>query len=84
MVMARKETLVQLNEELLAVLDQHAAATGRSRSALIREALERYLDESLEAELDRRYIEGYRKQPPGELDYLADINTRRSIAEEPW
>ncbi len=40
MVVARTQTLVQLNDELLGLLDERAARERRSRSALIREALE--------------------------------------------
>ncbi|MFN2642016.1 MAG: ribbon-helix-helix protein, CopG family [Actinomycetota bacterium] len=37
--MARTATLVQLNQDLLAALDQRAAEEGVSRSQLIREAI---------------------------------------------
>jgi predicted DNA-binding protein len=83
MVMARKQTLVQLTDELLAALDQQAAASGRSRSELIREALEDYLRDELNAEIDRRIVEGYTRIPQ-EPDPWADAAARRSIAEEPW
>ena len=81
--MARKQTLVQLNDELLAALDQRAVQEGRSRSELIREALEVYLAEGLEAEIDRRIVEAYTRIPQKE-DPWAEEAGRRSIAEEPW
>lgn len=84
MVMARRQTLVQLTDEILAALDQEAATSGRSRSEIIRVAIERYLRDAIESEIDRQIVEGYTRFPPGELDHLAEINTRRSIAEEPW
>lgn len=83
MLMARAETLVQLTDDLLAVLDQHAAATGRSRSELIRAAVERYLSQELAGEIDRRIVEGYRRVPP-EPDPWAEALARASIAQEPW
>jgi len=81
--MARKQTLVQLTDELLAALDQRAVQEGRSRSELIREALEAYLAEGLEAEIDRRIVEAYTRIPQKE-DPWAEEAGRRSIAEEPW
>jgi predicted DNA-binding protein len=82
--MARQPVLVQLSDELLAALDQRAAAAGVSRSKLIREALERQLADDLTAEIDRRIVEGYKRIPPAELDAIADAASRRLISEEPW
>lgn len=81
--MARRQTLVQLNDELLAALDQHAARTGRSRSEIIRNAVERYIGKSLQAEVDRSIVEGYTRVPQ-EDDPWAEAAGRESIAEEPW
>lgn len=81
--MARTQTLVQLNEDLLAGLDEQAARRGRSRSAIIREAVERYLAETLEAEIDRRIVEGYRRLPQEE-DPRVEEMAKASIAQEPW
>jgi predicted transcriptional regulator len=81
---ARQPVLVQLSDELLAALDQRAAAAGVSRSRLIREALERQLATDLAAEIDRRIVEGYRRIPPGELDAFADRAVQELIREEPW
>jgi predicted DNA-binding protein len=83
--MSRRQTLVQLSDELLAVLDQRAAQRGSSRSALVREAVERYLAEDLEAEVSRRIVEGYQRVPDiGELDGWAEQSAREMVAEEPW
>lgn len=81
--MARKQTLVQLSDALLAALDQRAVQEGKSRSELIREALEAYLAEGIEAEIDRAIIEGYTRVPQQE-DPWAEEAGRRSIEEEPW
>jgi metal-responsive CopG/Arc/MetJ family transcriptional regulator len=83
MVMARQQTLVQLTEELVALLDERAARSGRSRSALIREALEEYLRDERESTIDRAIVEGYSRIPE-EDDPWADWLARESIAEEPW
>jgi predicted transcriptional regulator len=77
--------MVQLNETLLEMLDQRATATGRSRSDLIREAIEQYYKEDIEAAIDRAIVDGYTRIPDDdELDPFYEDLARRSIAEEPW
>ncbi|HJW58926.1 MAG TPA: CopG family transcriptional regulator [Actinomycetota bacterium] len=77
--------MVQLNDTLLEVLDQRATETGRSRSDLIREAIEQYYKEDIEAAIDRAMVEGYTRVPDDdEFDALYQDVARRSIAEEPW
>jgi metal-responsive CopG/Arc/MetJ family transcriptional regulator len=83
MVMARTATLVQLNQELLAALDQRAAERGVSRSQLIREAIESYLAEALDAAIDREIVEAYRRRPQAD-DPVWEAALRESIAAEPW
>lgn len=82
MVVARTQTLVQLTDDLLALLDEKAVRVSRSRSELIREAIEMYLCEEREAEIDRQIVESYRSMPDDEWDYTEAA--RRMIAEEPW
>lgn len=84
MVMARRQTLVQLSDELVALLDERAAKTGRSRSEVIRAAIERELAAEREAAIDAAIVEGYTRIPPPEHDPWADASARRSIAAEPW
>ena len=77
--------MVQLNDTLLEVLDQRAVETGRSRSDLIREALDQYYKEDIEAALDRAMVEGYTRVPDDdEFDGLAELNAQTLIGEEPW
>lgn len=65
----RTQTMVQLNQELLELLDQRAASEGVSRSQLIRKAVEAFLAADREAALDRQIVEGYRRMPQsGEYD----------------
>ena len=85
MPMTRTQTIVQLNEGLLARLDERAARESRSRSALIRTAIERYLEDELAAEADRRIVEGYRRVPQTALeDEWAEAGARDAVGEEPW
>jgi metal-responsive CopG/Arc/MetJ family transcriptional regulator len=82
MSMARTQTLVQLSDELLGRLDAHRAHTGRSRSELIREAIERYLAADREAQIDRLLVDGYTRHPPEAV--WNEQAAKQMIAAEPW
>lgn len=84
MAMARRQTLVQLSDELIALLDERAAKTGLSRSEIIRRAIEREMADDIEAEIDREIVEGYTRIPQAEHDPWAEASARRMIADEPW
>lgn len=81
--MSRMATLVQLNQDLLAALDQRAAERGVSRSHLIREAVEAYLADTLDAAIDRQIVEAYKRHPQGD-DPAWEAALRESIAADPW
>jgi metal-responsive CopG/Arc/MetJ family transcriptional regulator len=81
---ARRQTLVQLTDELLALLDERAAKSGRSRSEIIRAAVERELAAERETAIDKAIVDGYTRIPPPERDPWADASAKRSIADEPW
>lgn len=77
-VAKRTQTMVQLTDELIQALDQRAAAADVSRSQVIREAIEAYLSEDREAEIDRRIVEGYRRMPQGgefDVDEWGDLGS---------
>jgi Arc/MetJ-type ribon-helix-helix transcriptional regulator len=82
MLIARRQTLVQFSDDLLERLDSYRAREGRSRSDVVREAVERYLAADREAEIDRLIVEGYTRQPPDDL--FGDQAAKDLIAEEPW
>lgn len=82
---ARTQTIVQLSYELLRRLDERAAREGRSRSALIREAIGAYLHDEENARIDREIREGYERIPETEVDLKeAEREAREAIREEPW
>jgi predicted transcriptional regulator len=93
MAMGRAQTLVQLNDTLLAILDQRAAQRGVSRSRIIREAVEAYLAPDYESEISRQILAGYARIPqstPDEWGQPEEFNGaaaraahRRLDAEEP-
>lgn len=83
--MGRTQTLVQLTEDLLRRLDERAARDGRSRSALIRDAIEAYLYDEEKARIDREIVEGYERMPLTQEEMeIAERETRDAIREEPW
>ena len=81
--MSRTATIVQLSEDLLAALDERAAARGVSRSQLIRDAIETYLADSLDAAIDHQIVDSYTRQPQVD-DPAWEAALRASIAAEPW
>jgi len=82
---ARIQTLVQLTSDLLRRLDERAAREGRSRSALIRDAIEAYLHDEEKARIDREIIEGYERIPTTDEEMeIAEREGREAIREEPW
>lgn len=81
----RTQTLVQLTTDLLRRLDERAAREGRSRSALIRDAIEAYLYDEEKARIDREIVEGYERIPPTEEEMAwAEAGVREDIEEDPW
>lgn len=83
--MPRTQTLVQLTQDLLRRLDERAAREGRSRSAVIRDAIEAYLYDEERDRITREIIEGYERIPttPEEMK-SAEAGVREDIEEEPW
>ena len=65
---AKKIIQVPIEDELLERIDATAGIVAESRAAFIREACKQRLKSLQAKELDRRYLEGYRKKPE-ELDW---------------
>lgn len=82
MVMARTQTLVQLTDELLDLLDARAVRQGVSRSQVIREAIETHLRDERDEAIGRAIVEGYTRVPPGVPDEWGDIEAwHEALAE---
>jgi metal-responsive CopG/Arc/MetJ family transcriptional regulator len=73
--MARTQTMVQLNEELLTSLDAEAARLGCSRSALIRDAIVARLAALRHDTKVKAYVEGYRRHPQSD-EFLLEAERR--------
>jgi predicted transcriptional regulator len=82
--MARRQTLIQLDDARIAALDERAAATGRSRSDLIREAVDLLLAAGDAAAIDAAIVAGYERLPAPEQDPWAFRGALAAIAAEPW
>jgi metal-responsive CopG/Arc/MetJ family transcriptional regulator len=83
--MARTQTLVQLSDQLLRQLDERAAREGRSRSALIRDAIALYMADDARDEVSRQIVEGYERIPDTEDEMaVAEASAREMVREEPW
>lgn len=81
----RIQTLVQLTSDLLRRLDERAAREGRSRSALIRDAIEAYLYDEEKARIDREIVEGYERIPTTDEELAwAEREALEMVREEPW
>ncbi len=65
--------MVQLTDSLVHLLDDAAAGRGMSRSAIIREALERYLAEEGHSLVTAQLVRAYEKTPQAEPDTWASM-----------
>lgn len=64
MVVARREVLVQLDDQLVRRLDELAETLATNRSELLRRGAQAVLAAEELAGADRELIEAYRRQPP--------------------
>ncbi len=77
---ARKQVLVQLDDELVRELDRHAERLGVSRSELIRRAAAALLTAFEEAEAERLMVASYRRHPEDPSEFAAF----ERVALEAW
>jgi Arc/MetJ-type ribon-helix-helix transcriptional regulator len=82
--MARRQTLIQLDDVRLAALDERAAASGRSRSDLVREAIDLLLGTGDAAAVDAAIVDGYARAPAPKRDLWAFEGALAVIKAEPW
>lgn len=80
---------VPMEEELRQKLDAVAEAERKPRAEIIRKACKEYLRQIQEAELDRQYVEGYRRMPedPREVEALGLLAAQvwaQEYGEEDW
>ena len=76
---------VPMPQPLLEAVTHYAKAQKESRAAFIRRALERYLAELREREMDEAYIQGYQRIP--EEIQVAEVNAilaAEVVPQEEW
>lgn len=78
--MSMKIIQVPIDDVLLGAVTRLAKVRRSTRAALIREACRRYLERLKEAELDRKYVEGYRRKP----ESAAAGKLGEKMAKEVW
>jgi metal-responsive CopG/Arc/MetJ family transcriptional regulator len=84
MLMARQPTLVQLDDAQVAALDERAAREGRSRSELVRQAIDELLGRGDAAAIDEAIVDGYTRVPAASPDEFAVAGAIAAIRAEPW
>lgn len=82
--MSRTQLVVQVDDDLLAPLDERAGAEGISRSELIRRAIRAFVASDAEAVLDRAIADGYRRHPASRSAPDVVARAAASIEEERW
>jgi len=80
MVMARREVLVQLEDDLVEALDRIAVERSMSRSELLRRAARLFVDAFEEVKADAALVEAYRRHPQDPIETEAYMR----LALESW
>ena len=76
---------VSIPAELLTAAEASLRAQGRSRSAIVQEALRAWLGEYEQSVLVREYAEGYRRMPEDATEVKASAAAAaRLLADEEW
>ena len=82
MVVARREVLVQLDDDLVTELDRIAAARSTSRSELLRQGARAVIEAEDDAAADAELIAAYHRQPPDEMLARSAARLAARIAPE--
>jgi len=83
--MTTKIIQVPMNEELLKKLNKFSKKQKVKRAALVRQACERLLKQLQEEEMDRQYVEGYRRIP--EDPAIGEVGAKLAaeiLSKEDW
>jgi Arc/MetJ-type ribon-helix-helix transcriptional regulator len=83
MVIARKQVLVQLDDELVEQLDRVARDLGTSRSELLRRGARAVLEAEDLAAADRELVAAYQRDPPDPAFVRSAARLAARIAA-PW
>lgn len=83
--MAKKIIQVPIGEHLLSDLNKYSKKQKKTRAEFIREACKHYVAETEEAEMDKQYVEGYRKFPEStEMGEVGEKLLLQILPDEEW
>jgi hypothetical protein len=76
---------VPMDDKLLREMNRKAKASRSSRAALIRKACEEFIRRLEEEELDRQYVEGYRRKPEDPIwGQIGEMMAAEILSPEDW
>lgn len=76
---------ISLPKDLFRAFELTRKKTGKTRSAAVQEALRQWLKRQRGAEVDRQYVEGYRRIPETREEIAeAEAMAKDSFAAEEW
>src|ERR1700674_2615824 len=76
---------VPMDNKLLREMNRKAKAARSSRAAVIRKACEQYIHRLEDEELDRQYVEGYRRKPEDPVwGEIGELMAAEVLTPEEW
>jgi metal-responsive CopG/Arc/MetJ family transcriptional regulator len=85
MTQSAKKVAVSLPNPLYEAVERARKTSGKSRSAVIQDALRHWLDHRAQAALVHEYVAGYRRRPEGRREIkAAEAAAVRLLSTEDW
>lgn len=85
MATGARKVAISLPDPLYRSVERARRARGKTRSAVVHEALRQWLDREAEAALAREYVAGYRRRPESRREVkAAEAAAVRLLAAEDW
>jgi len=82
---ATRKVAISMPAPLYQAIERVRKATGKTRSAVLQDALRHWLEHQSEAALVREYEAGYRRRPEGRREIkAAEAAAVRLLATEEW
>lgn len=81
--MSSEKIAVSMPADVLNALERARLSSGRSRSAIVTEAVRQWLRSTSVPERDQRYVESYLREPE-RVDEVSAIATGTLAGWEPW
>ena len=78
------EVVVRIPDDLYRAVERARRRDGKTRSAIVQDALRAWLDDDVRGVLIRQYEAGYRRKPEGRREIEAATSTASGLALTPW